>query len=252
MNSCLYVGTVRHRRFLPVEHVFEYRMFMVYMDLDELPGVFDGRWLWSARRPAPAWFRRSDYLGDPSVPLDRAVRDKAESETGVRPTGPIRMLTHLRYFGYVMNPVTFYYCFSEDGQSVETVLTEITNTPWNERHTYVLSRDPAEDREGASRHRFEKAFHVSPFMDMAHAYDWRFTRPDQSLVVHMENHRGGTKYFDATLSMRREEMTKAALRRSLLRHPWMTVRVATSIYWQAARLWLKRVPFHDHPKTKAA
>ena len=140
MNSCIYRGWVRHRRRTPVEHAFSYRMAMLYLDLAELPEVLDGRLLWSARRPSLAWFRRADYLGDTARPLDHEVRDLVEQRTGARPVGPIRLLTHLRYFGYVMNPVSFYYCFDAAGERVETVVAEITNTPWKERHSYVISQ----------------------------------------------------------------------------------------------------------------
>ena len=256
MNSAIYRGTVRHRRLRPVPHAFRYPLFMLYLDLDELPQLFDGRWLWSARRLAPAWFRRADFLaaGDPAVPLAQAVRDLAEARTGRRPEGPIRLLTHLRYWGYVMNPVSFYYCFDPTGARVETVLAEITNTPWKERHTYVL-RNGDEGRgtgEGSLRFRFGKEFHVSPFMGMNHQYDWRFSEPGRRLAVHMENFENGGKLFDATLVLEREEISGPALARALLRHPFMTARVITAIHWNALKLWLKGNPFHAHPRYRRA
>ena len=247
MNSRIYFGRVRHRRLAPVEHAFSYRMFMLYLDLAELPRLFERRWFWSARRPALAHFRREDHFGDPAVSLDQSVRELVARETGQRPKGPIRLLTHLRYFGYVFNPVSFYYCFDEADSRVETIVAEVTNTPWGERHCYVLPQRMNAGQDGHGRYFPEKVMHVSPFMEMDVAYDWRFNAPGEILTVHMENAREGRKIFDATLVLNRKEISAGSLARALAAYPLMTLKVMAAIHWQALKLWLKGAPVHGHP-----
>ncbi|CAM2065868.1 DUF1365 domain-containing protein [Sulfidibacter corallicola] len=250
-HSRLYEGWVRHRRFVPVPHLFRYRMFLVYLDLDELDRLFDGRW-WLSRhgRPAPVRFRRDDYLGPKTLSLKDAVRARVAAETGSAPKGPIRMLGHLRYWGYGFNPVVFYYCFDAAGTEVETIVAEITNTPWNERFSYILRADPRGCR--AVDARMAKQFHVSPFWPMDMDYRWRFSRPDRHLTVHMQNFRAERLCFDATLSLAGRPLTHRALAGALARHPFMTAKVIGGIYVQALRLYLKRVPFYTHPRKGGA
>jgi len=247
VRSCIYKGTVQHRRSGPVPNEFEVPLFMMYLDLEELPTLFENRWFWSANAPSPAWFRASDYLGEGRADLDESVRAEAERLTGHRPLGPIRMLTHLRYMGFVMNPVTFYYCFHPGGERLDVILAEITNTPWKERHVYAL--EAAEYGASPARHtrRFGKAFHISPFMPMAQEYAWRFSEPESRLLVQMENHEGPAKVFDASLRLRRTEITGRSLAAALIRFPLMTAQVAASIYWHALKLRLKGNPYYAHP-----
>jgi DUF1365 family protein len=243
--SCVYEGVVRHRRLEPVHHELRYPVAQLYLDLGELPELFDGHPLWSARRPAPAWFRRADYLGDPAQPLDDAVRALVGERTGLRLDGPVRLLTHLRYLGHCFNPVSFYYCFDAAGERVRAVVAEVTNTPWGERHAYVLRRDDGAQR--TLRESFYKALHVSPFMGMDHRYHWRLVEPGRELIVHIDSEREGRKTFDATLTLRRRELDRAALRRVLWRYPAPTLTTLTRIYLHALRLRLKGVPSFAHP-----
>jgi len=253
MKSCIYEGWVRHRRFLPVENTFRYRLFFMYLDLAELDRVFRDHTAWSVNRFNLACFLRTDHTGDPSVPLDRAVRGLVEEETGKRPQGPIRLLTHLRYFGHCFNPVSFYFCYDASDQGVEAIVAEVHNTPWKEEHCYVFhnafNEHPLSDWR---RHHLSKVFHVSPFMDMNIRYDWRFRTPGEALAVHIINYREERRLFDASLNLRRREIDGTALRRVLTAYPPMTMKVVAMIHFQALRLWAKGAPFYPHPAKRGA
>jgi DUF1365 family protein len=223
---------------------------MLYLDLAELPELFDPYWFWSARRRALAQFRREDHLGDKQQPLADSVRELVAQRSGFRPAGPIRLLTHLAYFGYRFNPVSFYYCFDPTDDHVEAVVAEINNTPWGEQHCYVLDARDAGVR--AMRFELNKDFHVSPFLPMDIVYDWRFTAPGDALAVHMRNLKEGNLLFDATLKLQRKTISRGTLALVLIRYPFMTLKVITAIYYQALRLWLKRIPFYPHPDQKEA
>lgn len=271
--GAIYEGTIRHRRFVPKEHRFRYRLYLVYVDLDRLEPLLESLPFASARDrrwpPALVRFRRRDYFGDPSIPLAEAVRREVAAKSGVRPRGPIRMLTHLRQWGVSFNPVTFYYCFPENSASPrpepvirpEHILVEVTNTPWGERHLYVLSEPDAVGGGSGSAemltYQRDKEFHVSPFLPMDQRYRWRFSVPGERLFVHIDNFGGSgfpagspEKRFDATLDLeRRAPITARSLFGAQLRHPAMTAAVVYRIYRQAAALWSKRVPFHPHPSS---
>jgi DUF1365 family protein len=243
--SALYEGTVRHRRFAVRPHEFRHRVALAYLDLDELDSLLDGRLV--AERPGLVRFRRHDYLGDPATGLSDAVRAQVELRTGLRPTGPIRLLTQLRTFGYCFNPVSFYFCFTPE-QQLAAVLAEVTSTPWGERYSYVLART---DAGAVLNGNFAKRLHVSPFMAMDQTYRWRIASPGATISVHIESRERQHRVFDATLDLRRAPLTRGNLARVTARYPAATLRVLALIYGHALALKLKGVPVHPHPPVSA-
>lgn len=227
---------------------------MMYLDLDELPALFDDCTTWSYNKPNLAYFKRADYFGDENKALKDEILAKVAQEIKKKPAGKVCLLTNLRYFGYCFNPVSFYYCYAADNRTLEAIVTHITNTPWGKDYAYV--HDCANENSSLNLgFNFKKSFHVSPFMPMDIDYIWQFSRPGEHLSVYMQNRQTnnngekmpGEKIFDATLTLQRLELTPKTLNRMLFRYPLMTVKVIAAIYWQALQLWLKRIPFHSYP-----
>lgn len=245
-HSALYEGLLHHARFGTHEHRFSSRVLMAYLDLDELPGALDAHPLWSARRPAPIRYRREDFHGDPAVPLDEAIRDTVERELGRRPSGPIRLLAHLRTWGWSFNPITFAFVLTPDGSAVDVLVAEVTNTPWHERHAYVL---PVGAPSVSEPVRFPKALHVSPFMDLDLDHSLAFTEPGApELTIRMDDWRGDDHVFAAELDLHRLPLDRATMGRALRQHPLPAQRVSAGIYWQALKLRAKHAPFRRHPQ----
>lgn len=244
-HSALYEGTLAHARFGTPSHSFDYQVLMAWLDLDELPGALDAHPLWSARHAAPIRFRRQDFHGDPAVPLDDAVRSTVEGEIGRRPAGPIRMLAHLRTWGWSFNPIVFYFCFEPDGSTVDVLLAEVTNTPWHERHAYVV---PVGADQLDQPVRFPKALHVSPFMDLDLDHSLAFTPPGADDVrIRMDDWRDDEHVFAAELDLHRLPLDRPTMSRALREHPLPAQRVSAGIYWEALKLRAKHAPFRRHP-----
>jgi DUF1365 family protein len=228
---------VKHRRFGLIPHEFKYRLFLVALDLTRLDHAFQNSWTWSTTRPALAWFRRADHIGDPQQALDESIRQLVEQSGRPRPSGKIVLLTHLRYWGLIFNPVSFYFCFNSDGEW-ETMVAEVSNTPWNERHHYLVDLKTQSDTE--------KAFFVSPFNPMSMTYKWRIARPGENTFTLTLSCWQAQKEFSASLSLSKVPLNSSTLKRVVWSTPSMTIKSVLGIYWQALKLWMKKTPIYKH------
>ncbi|MEC8337065.1 MAG: DUF1365 domain-containing protein [Planctomycetota bacterium] len=248
LKSYLYEGMLKHRRFHPRDHAFKYRLYMAYLDLDELDHACPKEWI---RRERFAWtsFLRSDHFGNPRERLSESIKKLVYSKTGISVNGPIRLLTQLRTWGYYFSPLNMYYCFEADGTTLIAIVAEVSNTPWNEKHLYVLWEGNQLSSGNALKYRHQKAFHVSPFMSMDHIYDWSIGIPREKLCVGIRSIHQNQVLFHAGLELQRRALNRATLRRMQIRYPLLTIQIVTAIYHQAFRLWKKKLPFYPHPKT---
>ena len=245
-TSALYIGTIEHRRLAPIENIFSYSVCYYFIDLDEVKTLFRWPLFFSYETPAVLSFWRKDYLGKKEIPLKQAIKNILFEKTEKEFNGSIKLLTNISYFGFCFNPVSFYYCYSATDGSLEYVISEITNTPWGEKHQQVFRFDQNEVKK---TFQFPKDFHVSPFMPMSIDYTWVFHRPKEDLFVYMQNRNKGEKnlIFDSTLKLKRKNINLVTILASFLKFPFITFKTMIAIYYQAAKLYIKRTPFYTHP-----
>jgi hypothetical protein len=187
-------------------------------------------------------FRTQDFFDGTDRPLGAAVRDLVHARLGRRPTGRVHLLAQLRTFGWLVNPIAVYYCWTHDGRALDAIVLEVTNTPWAERHWYVLD---AHSSPGVAT--TSKAMHVSPFLPMDLDYRVTWTIPDAELDLRIAVEREHRTVFDAELALRRTSLTRGQSVAVLARYPLMPLRVSAGIYAQAVRLFARGVPVHPHP-----
>ena len=240
----IYEGSLKHTRVKPKKHTFQYRVRMLYLDLDDLKQVFSKNLFWSYNRFNFACFLRADYFGDPKNSLKKSIQNEIKDQLNFDHDGKIFVLTNPRYFGYCFNPVSFYYCFNAKNK-LEVIVSHITNTPWNENHAYV--HDCRGLNQPIKSFKFKKNFHVSPFMPMNIQYEWSFNEPGGEIVVSMNNMSNQEFIFNASMRLDRKPLHTQSLNRLLLKFPPETFKTIIAIYWNALCLKFKRVPFFSHP-----
>lgn len=247
-ESAIYQGFVRHRRFTPRYHEFKYPLMMMLIKLDELDELKKSFWQFGERAFHWARFKRHDYLGNNEQPVEIAVKDKIAEllATSKKPDGDVFLLGQLRYFGLYFSPLNLYF-LRQQGQ-FRYMLAEVSNTPWNERHYYLVDLNDIQPHD--------KAFHVSPFNPMQQRYHWKIRPPlpeTEKTMLHLESKQADSgsekhsKIFDATMVLKRKPLNQSALTRVLLNTPIQTASIVMGIYWQALKLFLKRVPLYSHP-----
>jgi DUF1365 family protein len=246
MESCLYEGVVYHERLQPVKHRFHYRLCMHFVDLAEAPTLLRTGLL-SNQRFSPNGFLRCDHFGDPKQPLDESVRDLVQRDTGFEVNGPIRVLTQLRTLGYYFSPLNLFFCFESKGPGLRAVVAEVQNTPWHERHCYVLWRGNQVGTAPEAEYRHRKSFHVSPFMGMDVDYHWRLSAPSERLQIAIDNTQGNGSIFRASMMLRSVPLSSITQRAMHWHYPMMSARITAAIYWQAYCLWRMKCPFYPHP-----
>jgi DUF1365 family protein len=247
-ENSVYSGHVRHRRSHIKSHAFTYSLFMFYVDITELANTFKTlRWC-SFEKYNWFSFRRKNYFGDQSLPLDQAVRNFIAEKTGNRPDGKIFLLTQLATLGYSFNPISVYIVYKLNSDIIEMLLTEVTNTPWGVRHVYILDK-PDKIKNAVHQYTFKKTLHVSPFMEMDYTYKLNFKIDEKQLILHMDSFKNNEHHFDATLSLQRQDLNNKTMAAFMLRYPFMTFKTTLLIYWEALKLFLKKVPFHSYPKS---
>jgi len=243
-ESCLYIGEIEHQRFSPVKNKFKYSVCYYYLDLEKLPQIFRYPFILSLNFPGILSFWRKDYYGDAAISIKEAVHQLIYKATGETFRGPIRLLTNISYLGYCFNPVSFYYCFEEDGTTLKYIVSEVTNTPWRERHQQVMKFQ----NDDHAVFQFPKNFHVSPFMPMSIDYTWVFKKPAKEIYVLMQNRNTGENaiIFDSTLKLKMIPLTTRNIFRTFFVFPMNSLKTMLAIYFQALKLYLLKSPIYSH------
>ncbi len=282
-NSCLYIGRVKHSRLKGgAMHQLDYPLFFSYIDLEEVQSI--GWSLWPIFKHNGGWsafcslddtehLKGFQEAETPRIPLKERVKSFVSEKTGgkMKSEGPIMLMTHLTYFGYCFNPVSFYFIQDKVAPQTaaktaplsDTIIAEVSNTPWIEQHSYVLNENVeavevhrkveknanSAEKEEIFEATWRKEFHVSPFMEMDYKYTFKFSVPGETVNVSAKMLKLSTNelWFIAQFNLQRIAFTPLNLLYVLVFYPLHTRVIQVLIHWEALKIVLKGVPFFDHP-----
>ena len=248
-SSCLYFGRVMHARLRPFSHRFAYRVFSLFVDLDELPDLSSKLMLFSHNRWNLFSLFDRDFGPRDGRPLKDWIEEKLAAGGIELPDGRVRLLCFPRLFGYVFNPLSVWFCYDAEERLV-AVLYDVSNT-FSEAHGYLFK--VAQDREPgqAIEQQCSKKFYVSPFMDMEATYRFRLVEPDARLALRIDQETADGRGFVATHKARQVPLSDLSLLRACFAYPLMTLKVIGGIHWEALHLWRKGARLRPRPAPPA-
>jgi DUF1365 family protein len=248
MTSCIYTGNVTHQRHWPKKHRLSYRVFSLFLNLDELDHLGRKFRLFGYNSPAIFSFHDKDHGDGEGTPLRQWVNDTLASSGSRNPGGPVYLFTYPRMFGYVFNPISVYFCYDRQGE-LDTLIYEVGNT-WGERHCYIA---PVSENGKPAEHSCDKNFFVSPFLPMDCRYHFQTDKPGRKFRLLISETSRGEHVLDAWFSGKQRKLDDRSLMRLAATLPFMTLKIIAGIHWEALKIWFKGVPVFRHvpaPKEK--
>ena len=238
-HNQIYTGTVFHRRFTPKDHRFSYKLFMLALDAEQMENKQGATGIFGFSPFKPLWFNQKDYIKGEPKKLSERIKDKVKQLNGMSDISSVLMLVQVRCFGIYFSPANFYFCYDQENECKQ-MLVEVSNTPWHETHYYLV--------DITKNDVCEKEFQVSPFMDLNMRYHWRVKAPeiDNNVLIQIQNHNthGDKKIvFEAGLAMKPRRLNAKNIFKTWCCLPVMTLKIVLSIYLQALKILLKRIPF---------
>ena len=251
MNSKIYLGEVTHARLSPVKHSFRYPVYFYAFALDELPALARQTVLFGYNKRRPVAIHDRDYLPPGEAPVREKLEGVLKKAGRTFPLGDVTLVTAARFFNYIFNPASFFYCHDNNGVLV-CIVVQVRNT-FGEMHLYLLETQMADEVDGRLRFRADKQFHVSPFFPRQGHYEFRLTEPGETIDNTLNYHLNDTLALVARLHGQGKPFTRASLARTILAHPICASLTMPRILWQAAKLhWQRRLPVYHKPVPNSA